>query len=227
LSELAGGTALDASAFCAALAARGERGVVVTCGAGGEGDAAVAPGHLRLLEELGRAGGPSTCRISDLPDLTTERAVIPIRASSAQVSRAELAEGVPYPQWDDPTNKVHVVLWRLMRLAIGAVQEAPGNAQARRLLDEALDSRSLRAASGRPWWDCCAVQEGARRLLSAVAALGSHGPEGAHARAQTAYREILCAAEEWEYTGEARHRRARYLAGLANAGEAPPLDQRA
>ena len=76
--------------------------------------------------------------------------------------------GVPYPLWNEPSNRVQGFLWRHLRLCIELVDtanrikgtEAPYAAVARGLLDQALHSCQFWWASRRPMWDLNMIERG-------------------------------------------------------------------
>ena len=91
------------------------------------------------------------------------------RPSSWSTSADDLARGVPYPLWNDPSNRIQALLWRHLRVCIELVDaasrvNAPGARAyadiARGLLDQALHSCQFWWASRRPMWDLNMVERG-------------------------------------------------------------------
>ena len=90
-------------------------------------------------------------------------------ASSWSTSADDLARGVPYPLWNDPSNRVQSLLWRHLHICIELVELATRTAApdakpyvdiARGLLDRALHSCQFWWASHRPMWDLNMVDRG-------------------------------------------------------------------
>jgi predicted glycosyl hydrolase (DUF1957 family) len=91
------------------------------------------------------------------------------RPSSWSTSGEDLARGVPYPLWNDPSNRVQTLLWRHLRLCIELVDIAsrvkmvearPYADIARGLLDQAQHSCQFWWASRRPMWDLNMIERG-------------------------------------------------------------------
>ena len=91
------------------------------------------------------------------------------KPSSWSTSGEDLAKGVPYPLWKDPSNYVQSLLWRHLRVSMELVDLATRAASpegrsyadiARGLLDRALHSCQFWWASHRPMWDLNMVERG-------------------------------------------------------------------
>ena len=106
---------------------------------------------------------------TQLLDLFPAGAATTPRPSSWSTSGEDLARGVPYPLWNDPSNHVQMLLWRHLRACLELVElatrastpEARSHvAIARGLLDRALHSCQFWWASRRPMWDLNMVERG-------------------------------------------------------------------
>lgn len=91
------------------------------------------------------------------------------RPSSWSTSGEDLARGVPYPLWNEPSNHVQSLLWRHLRICQELVDLAsrtsvpegrPSVDIARGLLDRALHSCQFWWASRRPMWDLNMIERG-------------------------------------------------------------------
>ncbi|MBI2919200.1 MAG: hypothetical protein HYY01_14590 [Chloroflexi bacterium] len=173
------------------------------------------PGQEKLLEEVWEQGQPPTCTVSELLDLFPRREVARPLPSSWSTWEDEMAQGVPYPQWDYPGHALHQVQWQLTNLALELVksvpQETPGYAEARRLLDEGLHSCQYWWASCRPWWDTGMVEWGARKIMDAVSQVHGALPPDKYRQARALLDLVTSMARQWHDSGEARRRKEDYL----------------
>ncbi len=201
--------------FLDALGGRLERSSYLLTGTDGEVYGHHRPGQEKLLQDIWALGRPATCFVSDLLDLYPAREDCHPLASSWSTWEDEMAQGIPYPQWDYPGHELHARQWRLTRLALDLVKtaskEAPGYDRARRLLDEGLHSCQYWWASCRPWWDTGMVEWGARRLFDAVAVLQPALPPERSQEAAAALDAVLRTARRWQDSGVARKRKEEYL----------------
>ncbi|MBI4187425.1 MAG: hypothetical protein HY530_07995 [Chloroflexi bacterium] len=173
------------------------------------------PGQERLLQEVFEARGPQTCTVSELLRLFKRREKASPLPSSWSTWEDEMAQGIPYPQWDYPGHELHRLQWQLTRLAIGLVKDVPqgtaGYAGARRLLDEGLHSCQYWWASCRPWWDTGMIEWGARKLFDAVSSVREAVPPDQLQQASALFDSIVAMARRWQETGEANRRKEEYL----------------
>jgi predicted glycosyl hydrolase (DUF1957 family) len=130
----------------------------------------LAAQHRQILEATG-ARGPElrVVTATELLDLFPGGAPTAPRPSSWSTSGEDLAHGVPYPLWNDPSNRVQALLWRHLHVCIELVDVATRTAVpaarpyvdiARGLLDRALHSCQFWWASRRPMWDLNMVERG-------------------------------------------------------------------
>lgn len=130
----------------------------------------LAAQHRQILEMPAPRGRElRVVTATELLDLFPAGAPTTPRPSSWSTSGEDLARGVPYPLWKDPSNHVQALLWRHLRICLEivdlatrtAVPEAqPSVDIARGLLDRALHSCQFWWASRRPMWDLNMVERG-------------------------------------------------------------------
>ena len=75
--------------------------------------------------------------------------------SSWSTEVEDLKQGIPYPLWNHPENKIHKLQRRLANVLIKTIktcQDDSNYKKARKLLDQALASDQYWWASGSPWW---------------------------------------------------------------------------
>ncbi len=125
--------------------------------------------------------------ISQLPKIFTEKKKICPLPSSWSTSAEDLQQGVPFPLWADPTNRIHHLQKTIMNhtlFLIGLAQKSYNNVEkpdneikgryqnARKWLDQGLHSCQLWWASGKPWYSSEMILKGLNQLiLSASEAL--------------------------------------------------------
>lgn len=210
------GTYPDAKPFICALGERLGSDTYLLTGTDGEVYGHHRPGQERLLEEVWAEGGLTTCTISELLDRFARREEASPLASSWSTWEDEMANGIPYPQWDYPGHELHQLQWQLTRLAISTVSRAlaaaPGSPDARRLLDEGLHSCQYWWASCRPWWDTGMIEWGARKLRDAVHAVGGAIDSGSLQRVDELFDRVVGTARDWQESGKARALKQQYLA---------------
>lgn len=130
----------------------------------------LADHHRHILEAPPPESGElRVVKVTDLLDLFPAEAPTAPRASSWSTSGEDLARGVPYPLWNDPSNHVQALLWRHLRVCLELVELAsrtkvpearPYVDIARGLLDRALHICQFWWASRRPMWDLNMVERG-------------------------------------------------------------------
>jgi len=130
----------------------------------------LAAQHRQILEvPTPRGRELRVVTATDLLDLFPAGAPTMPRPSSWSTSGDDLARGVPYPLWQDPSNHVQALLWRHLHICLEIVDLATRTAApdarpyvdiARGLLDRALHSCQFWWASRRPMWDLNMVERG-------------------------------------------------------------------
>jgi alpha-amylase/alpha-mannosidase (GH57 family) len=173
------------------------------------------PGQEKLLQEIFVKGEPQTCTISELLNLFKESQNVSPLPSSWSTWPDEMAEGIPYPQWDYPDHDLHRLQWQVTSLALETVNsispDSPGFEEARHWLDEGLHSDQFWWASCRPWWDTGMIESGAKKLLDAISRVQDSLAPDKLENAINLFDSISRVAHRWQETGEARARKERYL----------------
>ncbi len=176
-------------------------------------------GQGRLLEEIFDDGQIPTCTISRLSELFLQNELVEPLVSSWSSWEDEIEQGIPFPQWNDPKNKIHQCQWELMALSIDAVKKmciSDGKTlqwqKARHTLDEGLHSCQWWWASCRPWWGPDMVSRGVALLTQTVLDLRILGLEESYIEKAVRLKEgINQLLREWETSGYARDRQKKYL----------------
>jgi len=201
--------------FLKALKDRLNRNCYLLTGTDGEVYGHHRPGQEKLLLDIWAKGQPPTCTISELIKLFPKREKVRPLPSSWSTWEDEMAQGIPYPQWDYPGHELHRLQWQLTHLTLETIkslrQDTKGYAEARRLLDEGLHSCQYWWASCRPWWDTGMVEWGARKLFDSVAKVQDALPEQKFQQAQELLNSIISTARRWQDSGEAKRRKEQYL----------------
>lgn len=130
----------------------------------------LATQHRRILHDtVARNKELEVVTVSRLLEVFPAGMAVSPRPSSWSTSGDDLARGVPYPLWHDPSNEVQRLLWDHLRLCtelvmlVGGVtpQAARQYADiARALLDQAMHSCQFWWASRRPMWDLNMIERG-------------------------------------------------------------------
>ena len=209
------GTYPDARPFISALGERLGADAYLLTGTDGEVYGHHRPGQERLLQEVFESRELTTCTISELMDRFARREEASPLASSWSTWEDEMANGIPYPQWDYPGHELHRLQWQLTRQAIAAVNQALAGAsdssEARRLLDEGLHSCQYWWASCRPSWDTGMIEWGARKLRDAVHGVREALDAGSLRRVDELFDRVVGTARDWQESGKARALKQQYL----------------
>ncbi|HEY6737051.1 MAG TPA: hypothetical protein VI322_05030 [Candidatus Saccharimonadia bacterium] len=163
-------------------------------------------GHEQLL--FGMFGDPEIemVRLSDIfARFPGQRTAVPTLACTWASSADDLAKGIPFISWDDPSNEIHKLQWRLLRLAVREMARMkPGEHGYERLrakLDNAVSSDQFFWAAARPWWMIEHIERGAYELLDVLQHIPEAGPEVA-AQGLNLYHEIMAMAYDWQRSGK-------------------------
>lgn len=201
--------------FLKALAKRLDENFYLLTGTDGEVYGHHRPGQEKLLEDIWSQGKPPTCTISELVALFPNREKAQPLPSSWSTWEDEMAQGIPYPQWNYPNHELHSLQWQLTHSALEMVRSVPpdvrGYPEARQLLDEGLHSCQYWWASCRPWWDTGMVEWGAKKLFDAISSVKSALSREQIERATRLFESVNATARRWQDTGEARRRKEEYL----------------
>jgi alpha-amylase/alpha-mannosidase (GH57 family) len=205
----------NAAPFLKALASKLDAKSYLLTGTDGEVYGHHRPGQERLLQEVFRIGSPGTCTVSELVGLFEKRKEVSPLPSSWSTWEDEMAQGIPYPQWDFPGHGLHQLQWQLTRRVMELIHQVPENApgypKARRLLDEGLHSCQYWWASCRPWWDTGMIEWGAMKLRDAVyAARDSLAPRSV-SEVSELFNLLVNTTRAWQETGKAKELKEQYL----------------
>jgi alpha-amylase/alpha-mannosidase (GH57 family) len=204
----------SAEPFLAALKDRLDMHSYLLTGTDGEVYGHHRPGQEKLLSQIFARGIPETYTISELIKHFQQVDTVNPLPSSWSTWEDEMAQGIPYPQWQYPGHELHELQWQLTRLVLHIIKKAPpeaaGFAQARRLVDEGLHSCQYWWASCRPWWSVEMIEWGAQRLYQAVEALGDAIEKKQRDEASRLFQAVIDKAREWQESGEAQRRKETY-----------------
>jgi hypothetical protein len=208
------GTYPSAESFLAALKGRLEGHSYLLTGTDGEVYGHHRPGQEKLLSEVFARGTPKTCTISELIKHFVQVDTVNPLPSSWSTWEDEMAQGIPYPQWQYPGHELHELQWRLTDFVLRTIKEAPprapGFSEARRLLDEGLHSCQYWWASCRPWWSVEMIEWGAQKLYQAVEVLGDAIDRKRIEEASKLFQAVVSKARKWQESGEAQRLKLKY-----------------
>ena len=208
------GTYPSGQPFLKALAHRLNEHSYLLTGTDGEIYGHHRPSQERLLSEVFARGVPETCTISELIDHFTQAHTVSPVPCSWSTWEDEMAQGIPYPQWQYPGHELHQLQWQLTDLVLHTVKEAPSNApgfsRARGLLDEGLHSCQYWWASCRPWWSVEMIEWGAQKLHQAVESLGAAISMKQSKQADRLFQAVIDKARSWQESGEAQRLKQKY-----------------
>jgi alpha-amylase/alpha-mannosidase (GH57 family) len=208
------GTYPSAEPFLAALKDRLEKHSYLLTGTDGEVYGHHRPGQEKLLSEVFIQSSLKTCTISELIRNFVQVDTVNPLPSSWSTWEDEMAQGIPYPQWQYPGHELHELQWQLTKFVLhtvkGASTKSPGFSEARRLLDEGLHSCQYWWASCRPWWSVEMIEWGAQRLYQAVESLGDAIDKKQKEEAGRLFQAVVSKAREWQESGEAQRLKQGY-----------------
>ena len=208
------GTYPSAEPFLAALKGRLEEHSYLLTGTDGEVYGHHRRGQEKLLSEVFVRGTPKTCTISELIRHFVEVNTVSPLPSSWSTWEDEMAQGIPYPEWQYPGHRLHKLQWQLTDFVLHTVKEAtPGSprfSEARSLLDQGLHSCQYWWASCRPWWSVEMIESGARKLYQAVDVLGDNIDRKRTAEASRLFQAVVSQARNWQQSGEAQRLKQQY-----------------
>lgn len=162
------------------------------------------PGLENLLFELFASPELGMVRMSDLFDHYKDVVEVEPVACTWASSPQDIAEGIQFISWDDPTNPIHALQWKLRDYVLEQFyklpKEDPEYARLRGMLDIALASDQFFWASAKPWWSIEMIEEGGYRLLEILQHLNTIGPYGFE-EGESLYHQIVAAAFDWKRSG--------------------------
>jgi len=121
-------------------------------------------------------------RVVDLPGLFSKQKSVLPKSSSWSTTEEDLSDGVPFPLWSDPNNRIHQLQLAIMNHTLHLVsmaQKCQGITEidpekikeryinARTWLDQGLHSCQLWWASARPWYSAEMILKGLNQLILA------------------------------------------------------------
>lgn len=172
------------------------------------------PGQERLLEDVWQGDIIKTATISELFDIYKDIEIVKPIDSSWSTWESEIEQGIPYPQWDYPSNEIHELQWELAYMAINLINRTSKNAdrfnEARDLLDKGLHSCQWWWASSRPWWGTDMIDKGADQLYEAVNAINRYLKPEEINQAQSLKDKIKETARYWQESGKAEELKREY-----------------
>ncbi len=208
------GTYPSAGPFLAALKHRLEEHSYLLTGTDGEVYGHHRPGQEKLLSEIFAGGTPETRTISELATHFAQVDTVNPLPSSWSTWEDEMAQGIPYPQWQYPGHDLHRLQWQLTDFVLHTVSQAspgaPRFSEARTLLDQGLHSCQYWWASCRPWWSVEMIEWGAQRLYQAVEVLSNAVDRQRTAKAGSLFHAVVSLARDWQESGEAQHLKRKY-----------------
>ncbi|MHA1220136.1 MAG: hypothetical protein ACTSQB_00205, partial [Candidatus Heimdallarchaeota archaeon] len=136
-----------------------------------------------LLQRIQQDPNVKLIKISELPKyFSSKKKVMPI-SSTWSTTEEDLQQGVPFPLWSDPNNRIHDLQLAVMNHTLFLVSTAQtfcseANSdketsltenfnQARTWLDKGLHSCQLWWASKRPWYSAEMILKGLNQLIIA------------------------------------------------------------
>ncbi len=162
------------------------------------------PGLEKLLFQTFDDADLNLVHISDLIKLYPEAVECEPVGSTWASSPQDIAQGIQFISWNDPTNPIHALQWELRDLVITRFYELPQDdaeyPRLRQSLDSALASDQFFWASAKPWWSFEQIEEGAKSLLDILRQL----PNVDHTQyeeGELLYHRILATAFEWKRSG--------------------------
>lgn len=163
------------------------------------------PGLEELLFDLWKSSDLKHITISQLDGLFQKREVIDPIPSTWALQHHEIERNIPFARWDDPTNEIHAMQWRLTKLLLKELRhantKARGFAHARRLADEALHSDQYWWASAKPWWSLEYMERGAKDHVDAIVNIPGVSQKS-KVLAEKLYMDILRTGFDWQRTGK-------------------------
>lgn len=162
------------------------------------------PGMEHLLFEIYQSKRLSTVTMSELLGLFPARETVAPLPSTWALMEKDLEKNEPFSRWDDSTNSIHAMQWKLTNLAIKTMsrlkEKDRGYAAVRAMLDRSLHSDQYWWASAKPWWSLEMIEAGAKELKETV----QNNPKTTRAekeKAQKLYQDIIFTGFQWQRDG--------------------------
>lgn len=171
----------------------------------------------RLWQSLVQMPTVTTATINELIELQTPTVTLRPRAASWSTRQVELDKKVPFGLWQNPSNRLHKLQWRLFTIILnhmGHVERKKTLPHAiRREFDQIVASDWYWWASREPWWDVDIIVSIANRLqvLGNELNLGRNENE----QVQRLVRDIISTAHRWQVSGATQRHATRFLKAVS------------
>lgn len=168
------------------------------------------PGAEKMWEKLVTSKHVTTTTISQLLQSYRSSQTIVPQKSSWSSRPDELRKKIPFVLWNDPTNPIHQLQWKLLKQTITTVQQNrrhPRFTEARMLLDRRLASDQFWWASAKPWWSRAIVKKKTKELVAISTMLGKNAGQ-----AEQLGKKIITYVDRWQATNKFKNVSDRYLA---------------
>lgn len=166
------------------------------------------PGLENLLFEIFDTPELHLVKMSELFDHFHKTETVKAVGSTWASSPRDIAEGIQFISWDDPTNPIHKLQWQLRDYVLEQFYKLPETdpewPRLRAMLDSALASDQFFWASAKPWWSIEMIEEGGFRLLEILQHLPNIQPYD-YEPGETLYHQIVAAAFDWKRSGKIFH----------------------
>lgn len=163
----------------------------------------------KILAWVFRNPNITTVSFTELKERYQKREEISVAKASWETEETDLDEGVPYPLWKDPDNKIHSLEWKLTEMATSALEKEPSAdpglkfSTARALLDRGLHSCHYWWASASPYWNPDQVMVGLNLIIKAIR--GSPTASNRLKReAEAVYADLIKEIWDWHWSGKAQ-----------------------
>jgi len=135
-----------------------------------------------LVQRINNDPHVKLIRVIDLPKIFQEQKKVIPKSSSWSTTEEDLENGVPFPLWSDPNNRIHQLQLEIMNHTLFLVSMAQKclslskkdkkkikerYTNARTWLDQGLHSCQLWWASARPWYSAEMILKGLNQLILA------------------------------------------------------------
>jgi len=167
-------------------------------------------GYDRFWRQLVTTKGITTRTISELIRYNKHSIILTPRSSSWSSRATELKKNIPYVLWNDPTNNIHALQWKLLNATIKLVQKShnhPQYEQARNLLDKRLASDQFWWASAKPWWSLPIIKKKTNELRKIAMVLKTD-----EIAANRLADKIITTATAWQHQNKFKRLADYYLA---------------
>lgn len=177
----------------------------IVCGMDGETFGHHRVGHERILTQLYEDRDVAMVRMSDLAAHFPEKFSVSTMACTWASSEDDIAQGIQFISWKDPNNEIHAMQWKLLHMAVAAVDSLDRSDSKydtiRRQLDWAEASDQMFWAAARPWWMIEHIERGAHDLLEIIRGVPGIAST-TQSQASGLYQSIMATAWDWQRSGK-------------------------